>query len=130
MMLGISKEKAVTKLTIALAVLTMALVACNENKKPNPAMPTNPTVTEIAPPAAPAPVAAQPVYEPAPAVSATPAPATATPASSNYTVKKGDTLYSIAKSRYGDGKQFTRIVAANPGVTPQNLKVGQTLVLP
>ena len=43
---------------------------------------------------------------------------TQTPAAGNgsYTVKKGDTLYRIAKDHYGDGKQWTKIASANPGV--------------
>ena len=44
--------------------------------------------------------------------------------------RKGETLYGIAKKSYGDGKQWTKIAAANPGVTPQSLKVGQTIVIP
>jgi nucleoid-associated protein YgaU len=47
-----------------------------------------------------------------------------------YTVKKGDTLYRIAKVQYGDGKKWTQIASANPGITPQTLKVGQTIVVP
>jgi nucleoid-associated protein YgaU len=88
---------------------------------------------ESPPPTPPGP----PPLTPPVVLTATPRPATATPIPGGttcsgfaYRVQRGDTLYSIAKSRYGDGKQFTRIVAANPGVTPQNLKVGQTLVLP
>lgn len=51
-------------------------------------------------------------------------------AGGSYTVKKGDTLFGIAKSRYGNGNQWQRIAAANPGLTPQNLKAGQTITLP
>ena len=47
-----------------------------------------------------------------------------------YTVKKGDTLFHIAKTAYGDGKKWTLIASANPGLTPQTLKTGQTLVIP
>jgi nucleoid-associated protein YgaU len=47
-----------------------------------------------------------------------------------YTVKKGDTLFHIAKTEYGDGKKWTVIASANPGLTPQSLKAGQTLVIP
>lgn len=50
--------------------------------------------------------------------------------SGSYTVKKGDTLYSIARNRYGDGKQWQRITAANPGLRPESLKVGQTITVP
>jgi 5'-nucleotidase/UDP-sugar diphosphatase len=83
------------------------------------------------------------VSAPTPASSYTPAPASPvlaapdpvysqTPAAGNgsYTVKKGDTLYRIAKDHYGDGKQWQKIASANPGVSPQSLKVGQTLVIP
>jgi nucleoid-associated protein YgaU len=47
-----------------------------------------------------------------------------------YIVKQGDTLYHIAKVRYGDGKQWQQIASANPGVSPTTLKVGQVLVIP
>lgn len=47
-----------------------------------------------------------------------------------YIVKKGDTLFHIAKTAYGDGKKWTLIASANPGLTPQSLKVGQALMIP
>jgi 5'-nucleotidase len=50
--------------------------------------------------------------------------------SGSYTVKKGDTLYGIARQRYGDGKQWSKIAQANPGLRPETLKVGQTIVIP
>lgn len=49
---------------------------------------------------------------------------------STHTVRKGETLFSIAKATYGSGKEWKKIVSANPGVTPSKLKVGQVLVLP
>jgi 5'-nucleotidase len=82
---------------------------------------------ESAPPAY-QPVAYQPTPAPTPAPEATtPAPAVA---GNSHVVKHGETLYSIAKSSYGDGKQWQKIASANPGVTPATLKVGQTLVIP
>lgn len=51
-------------------------------------------------------------------------------AESTHTIRKGDTLYSIARRHYGDGKQWQAIVAANPGLDPQKLPVGKTIVLP
>ena len=51
-------------------------------------------------------------------------------AGSTYTVQKGDTLYGIAKAHYGDGKQWTKIVAANPGLDAAHLSVGRKIVLP
>lgn len=49
---------------------------------------------------------------------------------STYTIRKGDTLWSIATRHYGDGKQWQRIVDANPGLNPQKLAVGQVITLP
>lgn len=82
---------------------------------------------------------AQPAYTPAPQPviydSTTTSSNTATSGAGTigggpYTVKKGDTLYSIARTRYGDGKQWQKIASANPGVRPETLKVGQTITLP
>jgi nucleoid-associated protein YgaU len=66
---------------------------------------------------------------PAPAVTQTPAAGGAAPGGS-YVVKKGDTLFSIAKTTYGSGNQWQRIASANPGLSPGTLKAGQTIVLP
>ena len=126
-----------------------AMVAGCQAQKPQQQA-TRPSVLDVtAPPpsyqasAAPAPVTPsymlpQAAPESAPLVpleTQTPVPAAAvTPASksakSAYTVKKGDTLYRIAKSKYGDGKQWQRIAAANPGVSPSSLHVGQKLLMP
>jgi 5'-nucleotidase len=75
-----------------------------------------PAVTQT--PAAPAPVAA------APAGGASAAPG------SSYTVKKGDTLFTIAKTAYGNGNLWQRIAQANPGLSPTTLKAGKTIVIP
>lgn len=48
-----------------------------------------------------------------------------------YTVKKGDTLWGIAKTFYGNGAQYTKIVYANPGIKNPNLIYsGQVLSIP
>jgi nucleoid-associated protein YgaU len=49
-----------------------------------------------------------------------------------YTVQKGDTLYSIARRYYGDGKLWTRIDEANRGKykSPNAIPVGTILVIP
>lgn len=99
---------------------------------------TNPGVLDVT--AAPAPipteqpVAAQPVMaqpvsdvQPVSYASNTPAPAAAR---KTYTIKKGDTLFSIAKANYGSGKDWQKIVAANPGLEPSKLRVGQQIVIP
>jgi nucleoid-associated protein YgaU len=47
-----------------------------------------------------------------------------------YTVRKGDTLWSIAKQQYGDGQRWKDILDANPGLIPEKLPVGKQIVLP
>lgn len=51
-------------------------------------------------------------------------------ASSTYTVKKGDLVRSIAKSQLGDENRWKEIVAANPGLDPSKLAIGQKLKMP
>ena len=135
-------------LMLMAAVISLGLLAvgCANSKKPAAA---NESVMDVgvAPAAAPrdggyagpissAPTNAAPVYvEPAPAISQTPttaAPAAgaATAGGSSYTVKKGDTLFSISKAAYGNGNQWQRIAQANPGLSPTTLKAGKTIVIP
>lgn len=67
----------------------------------------------------------------APVVTETPAaPEAGTGAGSTYTVKKGDTLFSIARDAYGNGGQWQRIANANPGLSPSTLKAGTTIAIP
>jgi nucleoid-associated protein YgaU len=47
-----------------------------------------------------------------------------------HTVTKGETLGDISKRYYGTSKSWKKIVDANPGTSPENLKVGQKLVIP
>jgi nucleoid-associated protein YgaU len=47
-----------------------------------------------------------------------------------YHVQQGDTLFGIARSRYGDGKRWQEIASANPGLTPDTLRAGSTIVVP
>jgi LysM repeat protein len=80
---------------------------------------TNPPVADTNPPVVEPPVAVAPtvVVPPPP-----PAPTTA-----DYVVIKGDTLDKIAKKNHVTVKALQ---AANPGVVPTKLKVGQKLVVP
>jgi len=57
-------------------------------------------------------------------------PAASTIGEKTHTVRHGETLFSIAKANYGSGKAWKKIVAANPGITPSKLKVGQVLAMP
>ncbi len=61
------------------------------------------------------------------AVSTDPANAVSTPTPSTYTVQRGDTLLEIA-SRYGIS--LAELLAANPGIMPEALSIGQAIQIP
>ena len=116
------------------AALALAVVGCQQptSKPASSISQARPSALDVSGPA----VSSTPSYQPAP-VTPPVEPATAQPvmavssaSGGNYKVKKGDTLYSIARQRYGDGKQWQRIASANPGISPSTLRVGQTLVIP
>jgi 5'-nucleotidase len=123
-------------------VALMAVVGCSTKGGKNAPMASNPGVTDVSitptplavePAPAPQPLA-QPVVSDTPTQVQAPAP-TAAPVSaagggSKYKVQKGDTLWKIATTSYGDGKQWQRIASANPGLSPTSLKVGQTILIP
>ncbi len=44
-----------------------------------------------------------------------------------YTIRSGDSFYSIARRYYAD---LALLLAANPGLNPNNLKIGQQIVVP
>jgi nucleoid-associated protein YgaU len=134
-----TRRSRIVKQAILTSVILAAAMAagCKDSKSTtaanNAALSPAPVAYQAAPqPYTPPPVAAQPVvYDSAqPVAMVSQAPSAATVTGGTYTVKKGDTLYSIAKSRYGAGKEYTKITAANPGLSPQSLKVGQTITIP
>jgi 5'-nucleotidase len=47
-----------------------------------------------------------------------------------HVVAAKDTLYALAKTYYGDSKQWPRIVEANPGLVPEKMPVGKTILIP
>ncbi|HYO07677.1 MAG TPA: LysM domain-containing protein [Tepidisphaeraceae bacterium] len=47
-----------------------------------------------------------------------------------YKVKKGESLWSIAQDKYGNGNKWKQIAAANPRLNPDRVQAGQTIVLP
>lgn len=134
---------------VSAALIALAAVGCR-----NGAQSRNPTLNDVpqgssvldvsappanayAPPPAAAPVALPPAVAPAPTQVAAadtmvaPAPASVSNAGSTYTVRKGDTLFKIARAQYnGDLSAVKRIKSANPGIDYDHLKVGQKLVLP
>jgi len=97
--------------------------------------PAQPVVYDPPPAAAPA---DQPVgeavadasdsYSP-PARAATPR-RTASAGGTRYKVKKGESLWSIAQTRYGNGNKWKAIAAANPRIDPNRIQAGQTITLP
>lgn len=85
----------------------------------------------VAPAARPAPV--DPPQSPAPiAMPAAPEPIAAAPATATeHIVRKGDTLWSLARGYYGDGNHWRRILKANPGLKDQqSLEPGERLAIP
>ena len=46
---------------------------------------------------------------------------------SNITIRSGDTIYSLA-NRFGT--TINRIIAANPNINPNNLRIGQRIIIP
>ncbi|MGE0481181.1 MAG: LysM peptidoglycan-binding domain-containing protein [Phycisphaerae bacterium] len=112
-------------------------------------------ITSAPPPDAPAPTTSAPprpvATPPLPAAAGTPAtstppPGPATPASGDtgsavrtptsrtdgtkHTIKDGDTLAKIAADAYGAERYWQAILDANPGLDPNRLMVGKTIVLP
>jgi nucleoid-associated protein YgaU len=63
-----------------------------------------------------------------------PAPKASAPKSTasarEHVVARGETLRAIARSRLGDADRWREIVAANPGLDPERLRVGAKLRLP
>ncbi len=47
-----------------------------------------------------------------------------------HVIQSGETLWKLAEKYYGQGHLHTRILSANPGVSPSQLSVGQSLLIP
>jgi len=89
-----------------------------EEKKTNPGLPAWGT-----------PVAGDTAAKPA---AAKPAATGENPYTQWYEVQKGDTLWKIAKERYGDGSLYPEIFKANQDILsdPDKIKPGQKLRIP
>jgi len=128
--------KMIKCLTIAAVLLSgsVFLTGCKKKKPKTAEVTAIKPVKSIKPvPAEPAPVPDRPVVRttdkagpPDRGIGKPVAP----PKATTYTIKKGDTLWSIAKKHLGDGQRWRDIVAANPGLAPAKLRVGQKITLP
>ena len=126
------------KKIISFAVIAgLAVVGGCAKKSVTPA--ANSSITEVAPPPpihngiTPAQPIAYSDAMAAPMDDVAPAPSrghASSGAGKTYIVKKGDTLWAIAQRNYGDGKQYRKILAANPGIKGDRLNAGQKIVIP
>jgi nucleoid-associated protein YgaU len=118
----------------ALGLACLLAAGCQDKKPATTESVTDLTAPTIAPAATATPVMYTPPVQaiaPEPIATANPTLASSiTAGGSSYTVKPGDTLWKIAATHYGDGKKWKQIAAANSGLTPSKLKVGQTITLP
>jgi 5'-nucleotidase / UDP-sugar diphosphatase len=127
-------------ISIVAATLIAAAAGCsNNNTKPAASLQQpNQSVTQLTPPpVAQAPADGSQADQVAALDTSTPNMASEIqggPSSSSvggkYTVKAGDTLFRIAATHYGSGKEWKKIAAANPGLDPKHLRVGQKITLP
>jgi len=120
------------------ALVVSLLIAAGCQQQPKPAT-TDSAALDVtpAPAPAPAPISQVAYASPAPMQSMTPdpalapaAPAAGSASANTYTIRKGDTLWKIAATHYGDGKKWHEIADANPGLSPSSLRVGQSISLP
>ena len=54
---------------------------------------------------------------------AAPEPGRRATSGTRYTVKKGESLWSIAQTRYGSGQKWKVIAAANPSIDPDRIRL-------
>jgi 5'-nucleotidase len=136
-------------LTVALAALLTLLVVGCRNKPQGPKTtslePPRRTLEDLEPmqevqaepmsdvridPApTPRPVTQTPSYSAAPAPSIEPV-APPQPSVQTHTLRKGDTLWSLAQRYLNNGHRWREILQANPGLKANELPVGKTIQIP
>jgi len=126
---------------ILVAVLALGVVGCEQKRKEDELPQIDPAELEAsAPPTEPMPAKTGADESGTPAVEVetpgpTPPATTAKPIGGTpktYTMNRGDTLYSLAKRFYGDGKLWTRIADANKDKVRDitDIPVGTVLTIP
>ena len=135
-------------LTVALVVgslVAMMAAGCGPKKEEAPQL--QPAEPGMAPAVVPTPAMSPVMAEPLPPPPVSSMPPVARPknmgksateaapgaeAGQHYTVLKGDTLFSIAKKVYGDGKLWTKIADANKDKihNKNRITVGMVLAIP
>lgn len=143
-------RSAVKKFVTGSLVLVGLLAGCSSHKPdttaqiPAPPAASEPYIAPAAPYIAPtAPVAppvtdvvAEPLTPPTthavakPTHTTHPAKVAVAAKGTKYVVKKGDTLSKIVQKKYGTVKAMKKVLAANPGLDANLIKVGQTIILP
>ena len=124
-----------SKAWIAISLAPAALlVGCNSEPEPVSAVPP-PAYAEPAPELPPVSInegssinSGPSVGDPGPTVAPEPLPPV--PQQRTYTIRRGDTLWSIANREYGNGQRWRDIAQANPSIDPQRLAIGQEILLP
>ena len=113
-----------TMTVVLVAVAAMVVVGCAQKREEMPQL--DAASIGVTPEAAPV------MEETAPPAVTTSEPKEAVGASTTYTMQRGDTLYSLAKRFYGDGKLWTKIADANKDkVRNVNaIPVGTALTIP
>jgi len=134
---------------ILVAVLALGVIGCEQKRKEEELPQIDPAELEASAPTEPMPAKTEasggaeatggsesgtPAVEvetpttPPPATTAKPTAGTP----QTYTMKRGDTLYSLAKRFYGDGKLWTRIADANQDKIRDvtDIPVGTVLTIP
>lgn len=127
------------KRIVVLIALVIWVSGCNRPASPRsmeaasisaPARPVSELMPAAIPTATPARVQT-PAHIVAKRAVETPTPPLAPPAPARtHTVRKGDTLWSVAKDFYGSGRRWKEIAAVNGIVDESKLPVGKVLRIP
>jgi nucleoid-associated protein YgaU len=104
-----------------------AATNANSTRPVTPVTPVTPTGSGVAGSSTTGTSSGGAVVPPVKVVAAPAAPAAGT---TQYTIKSGDTLEGIARAQMGDGQKWQLIAAANPGLDPKALKIGQKITIP